>query len=61
MGVTREHPLHLATRRLWSWRDEFGGDRHWARMLGERLVRLGPDGVWDWVTADFDGMEGGKP
>jgi alkylation response protein AidB-like acyl-CoA dehydrogenase len=52
MGVSREHPLHLATRRLWSWRDEFGGDRHWARVLGERLLPLGADGVWDWVTAD---------
>ncbi len=61
MGVTREHPLHLATRRLWSWRDEFGGDRHWAQLLGERLARLGPDGVWDWITTDFDGMEGGRP
>jgi alkylation response protein AidB-like acyl-CoA dehydrogenase len=58
MGVTREHPLHLATRRLWSWRDEFGGDRFWARLLGERLVQLGPDGVWDWVTADAEGVEG---
>lgn len=54
MGVTREHPLHRATRRLWSWRDEFGGDRHWARLLGERLLPLGPDGVWDWLTADLD-------
>ncbi|QRP43131.1 acyl-CoA dehydrogenase family protein [Amycolatopsis sp. FDAARGOS 1241] len=57
MGVTREHPLHLATRRLWSWRDEFGGERHWARLLGERLTRLGPDAVWDWVTEDLSGAE----
>lgn len=59
MGVTREHPLHLATRRLWSWREEFGGARHWARLLGERMLRLGPDGVWDWITADLDEVEGG--
>ncbi|MEV0069174.1 acyl-CoA dehydrogenase family protein [Amycolatopsis sp. NPDC050768] len=57
MGVTREHPLHLATRRLWSWRDEFGGERYWARLLGERLTRLGPDAVWDWVTEDLSEAE----
>jgi alkylation response protein AidB-like acyl-CoA dehydrogenase len=58
MGVTREHPLHLVTRRLWSWRDEFGGDRYWALLLGRRMLPLGPDGVWDWLTTDFDDAEG---
>src|SRR5699024_8026443 len=24
MGFTREHSLQFTTRRLWSWRDEFG-------------------------------------
>ena len=61
IGVTREHPLHLATRRLWSWRDELGGDRHWARLLGERLAPLGPDGVWNWVTQDLDVADHGTP
>lgn len=53
VGVTREHPLHLATRRLWSWRDEFGGDRRWARVLGRRgraEVRRHPDRLYDWVV-----------
>ncbi|MDQ0381364.1 acyl-CoA dehydrogenase family protein [Amycolatopsis thermophila] len=54
MGVTREHPLHLATRRLWSWRDELGGPRSWADLLGTRLLELGPDGIWDWITADIE-------
>jgi alkylation response protein AidB-like acyl-CoA dehydrogenase len=57
MGVTREHPLHLVTRRLWSWRDEFGGDRYWALLLGQRMLPLGPDGVWDWLTTDLDHPE----
>jgi alkylation response protein AidB-like acyl-CoA dehydrogenase len=52
MGVTREHPLHLATRRLWSWRDEMGGERRWARHLGEELVAAGSDGVWRWLTGE---------
>lgn len=54
MGVTREHPLHLVTRRLWAWRDEFGGDRHWATILGARLLPRGPDGVWEWLTEDIE-------
>lgn len=50
MGVTREHPLHLSTRRLWSWRDEFGTQRSWATRLGSRLVEIGSEARWQWVT-----------
>jgi alkylation response protein AidB-like acyl-CoA dehydrogenase len=55
MGVTREHPLHLATRRLWSWRDEYGTQRSWAAMLGGSLVPRGSAGVWTWLTKEVDG------
>ena len=37
MGFTQEHPLHFATRRLWSWRDEFGHESFWQERIG-RLV-----------------------
>lgn len=50
MGVTREHPLHLATRRLWSWRDEWGTEQQWAGLLGQALLPQGSAGVWRWVT-----------
>jgi alkylation response protein AidB-like acyl-CoA dehydrogenase len=49
IGVTREHPLHLATRRLWAWRDECRGERRWAREIGRRTAELDPDALWDWV------------
>ena len=52
MGVTREHPLHLTTRRLWSWRDELGGRPRWAALLGSRLLAVGPNAIWDWVTTN---------
>jgi acyl-CoA dehydrogenase len=45
MGMTREYPLHQLTRRLWSWRAEFG-DASWKRDLGDALVALGPDGLY---------------
>ncbi|TXK38957.1 acyl-CoA dehydrogenase family protein [Nonomuraea sp. C10] len=50
MGITREHPLHLATRRLWSWRDEFGTARWWAGRLGRTFAERGPDRLWQWIT-----------
>jgi alkylation response protein AidB-like acyl-CoA dehydrogenase len=50
MGVTREHPLHLCTRRLWSWRDEFGTERAWAGRLGAWATGAGSDARWRWIT-----------
>ena len=32
MGFSREHDLNRYTRRLWSWREEFGSDNRMARM-----------------------------
>jgi len=46
MGFTREHNLHYSSRRLWSWRDEFGNERHWQRWLGERVAAAGGDALW---------------
>lgn len=51
MGITREHNLHLTTRRLWSWRDEFGGDVLWQRRLGSMVAEQGPDALWPMLTA----------
>lgn len=50
MGVTREHPLHLSTRRLWSWRDEMGTQRAWAERLGEWGSEAGSEARWRWIT-----------
>ena len=50
MGFTREYPLHVLTRRLWSWRDEFGNERFWARWLGARLQQRGAEALWPFVS-----------
>ena len=50
IGVTQEYTLHLATRRLWSWREEFGNESFWADRLSESMRRIGADGLWDLVT-----------
>jgi hypothetical protein len=49
-GVTRENPLHRFTRRLWSWRDEWGHRRQWERELGEYAVSGDPGQLWDLIT-----------
>jgi acyl-CoA dehydrogenase len=51
IGFTYEHALHFATRRLWSWRAEFGSESAWAQELGLAVAAGGPDGLWPRLTA----------
>jgi acyl-CoA dehydrogenase len=51
MGFTYEHTLHHATRRLWSWREEFGNEAVWATRLGRMVAERGADGLWPFITA----------
>lgn len=50
MGYTREHNLHYSTRRLWSWRDEFGNETVWQTLLGRMIAAQGPDALWPLLT-----------
>jgi acyl-CoA dehydrogenase len=50
IGFTYEHDLHFRTRRLWSWRDEFGSDSHWADWIGARILEQEADDLWPWLT-----------
>ena len=50
IGFTQEHKLHHLTRRCWSWRDEAGSELHGSRVLGERLLAGGGDGLWPAIT-----------
>lgn len=51
IGFTDEHRLHYYTRRLWSWRSEFGGEAYWSGVLGKKVAAVGADGFWPLVTA----------
>lgn len=51
IGFTHEYPLHLLTRRLWSWRSEFGSETYWAKQLGDAVCKHGADNFWPAVTA----------
>lgn len=50
IGFTREHRLHLFATALWTWRDDFGGQVHWAKLLGKAALAAGGDGYWPLVT-----------
>jgi hypothetical protein len=51
IGFTHEHSLHRLTRRLWSWRDEFGTETHWSRELGRAVMAAGADALWPTIAA----------
>ena len=42
IGFTHEHSLHFLTKRLWSWRDEFGNETVWNRFTGHHMAKAGP-------------------
>jgi len=50
IGLTKEYALQLSTRRLWSWRDEFGGDTEWAAKVGAYVCACGADALWPTLT-----------
>ena len=52
MGYTREHNLHYVTRRLWSWRDEFGNETHWQMRLGRMVAAKGAEALWPMLTGE---------
>ena len=51
MGFTHEHNLHHNTRRLWSWREEFGNESFWQERLGRAVAAAGPQALWPLITA----------
>ncbi len=50
IGFTKEYSLQLSTRRLWSWRDEFGGEAEWAAKVGAYVCARGGDALWPTLT-----------
>ena len=52
MGVTREYDLQQLTRRLWSWRSEWGTTKGWRRRAGAGVAAAGHEGLFDLITDD---------
>lgn len=51
IGFTHEHAMHLFTRRLWSWRSEFGNQSVWAQRIGAAACERGSAGLWPELVA----------
>jgi acyl-CoA dehydrogenase len=51
IGFTQEYELHHLTRRLWSWRDEFGNEAEWNAVVGRAALRAGAGELWPMITA----------
>jgi len=51
IGFTYEHSLHYLTKRLLSWRNEFGNEAEWSLVLGRHLAAAGHDRLWSEITA----------
>jgi acyl-CoA dehydrogenase len=51
IGFTLEYDLHPLTRRLWSWRSEYGSDHFWALRLGNHIATRGAANFWRDLTA----------
>ena len=50
IGFTLEHILHRYSRRLWSWRDDFGSESVWAVKLGNLIAAKGADELWPTLS-----------
>ena len=58
MGFSFEYPLQQYSRRVWSWREEFGPEFYWSGRLGMAVAsgisshgsNHGDGGTWDLVS-----------
>ncbi len=50
IGFTQEYELQRYSRRVWTWRDEFGNEADWAALLGQRLTASDAPTLWQSIT-----------
>jgi acyl-CoA dehydrogenase len=51
IGFTQEYQLHRFTRRIQSWRGEFGASAFWNRRLGELVLAKPNRSLWSIVAS----------
>jgi acyl-CoA dehydrogenase len=50
IGMTREYELGQLTRRLWAWRENYGAESEWSRLLGRIAADAGAEKLWPIVV-----------
>lgn len=53
IGMTKEYELGQLTRRLWAWRDEFGSEAYWSRVLGSQVAAAGAEEIWPRLSTAY--------
>lgn len=48
IGMTKEYELGQLTRRLWSWRQEFGSEQYWSQELARQVADA--DALWPRIA-----------
>lgn len=51
IGFTYEHALNFATRRLWTWRSDYGSATFWSEQLGKAFIAGRARQFWPSLTA----------
>ncbi|MBV8086606.1 MAG: acyl-CoA dehydrogenase [Chloroflexi bacterium] len=57
MGMTQDYALHHFSRRLWSWRAEYGDERYWSARLGRAVTAAPPERLYPAITAGSGVLE----
>jgi acyl-CoA dehydrogenase len=50
IAFTYDHTLHFSTKRVWSWRSEYGSAGYWQRWIGDLFAAPGGPSLWGYVT-----------
>jgi acyl-CoA dehydrogenase len=51
IAFTYDHTLHFSTKRVWSWRAEYGSAGYWQRWIGDLFTSPGAPPLWSYLTA----------
>ena len=52
IGFTQEYQLQRYSRRVWTWRNEFGNEAEWSLLLGQRLTAPDAPPLWHAITRE---------
>ena len=51
IAFTYDHTLHFSTKRVWSWRAEYGSAGYWQQWIGDLFASPGAPPLWGYLTA----------
>jgi acyl-CoA dehydrogenase len=57
IGMTREFSLHHLSRRIMSWREEFGSTAWWREELGRLVADAGAELLWPLISEGSAGLQ----